>query len=154
MKKIPLCLALLVLSLVCKAQEITMYRTFGGVGFEIDTVSYSPKQILRILNSNPQAYMEFKKAKSKYDVSGILGFAGVVLIAVPLTSAIFGGEPEWGLAAGGALLVGASIPLNLSFRRHALNAIDTYNSGLSSSRAKPSAHLFLSGTALGFTIKF
>ena len=131
-----------------------MYRTFGGVGFEIDTVSYSPIQILRILNSNPQAYMEFKKAKSHYDVAGILGFAGVALIAVPLTTALFGGEPEWGLAAGGALLVGASIPLNISFKRHAINAIDTYNSGLSNSRTERSAHLFLTGTALGVAFKF
>lgn len=114
-------------------QEINIYKTFGGYRFERDSVSVSPKMVLTFMKSNPQAYAEFKKAKTNLDAAGVLGFAGGILIGIPLGTAIGGGDPEWALAAGGLGLLLATIPLNAAFRNHALNALDIYNSKLSSS---------------------
>jgi hypothetical protein len=84
------------------AQKIEMIKTFGGVRFESDTVVYSPKQVLELMRDNPLAYEEFKKAKTNYGVAGALGAIGGFMVGFPLGTAIAGGEPEWGLAAGGA----------------------------------------------------
>jgi hypothetical protein len=111
------------------AQKIEMIKTFGGVRFESDTVVYSPKQVLELMRDNPLAYEEFKKAKTNYGVAGALGAIGGFMVGFPLGTAIAGGEPEWGLAAGGAALIIASIPLNRAFKNHAQNALDIYNKG-------------------------
>lgn len=114
-------------------QEINIYKTFGGYRFERDSVSISPKMVLTIMKSNTQAYTEFRKAKTNLDAAGVLGFTGGVLIGFPLGTAVGGGDPEWALAAGGLVLLLATIPLHTAFRNHALNALDIYNSKLSSS---------------------
>ena len=123
-------------SIVVSAQEIKMYKSFGGVVFEMDTLTLSMKQVMTLLNArNAAAYQEFKKAKANLDVSSVMGFTGGALIAFPLGTAVAGGEPEWGLAAGGAALILGSIPIYRSFRGRAIQALDIYNG--TSSRLKP-----------------
>jgi len=134
-------------------QEIKIYKTFGGFRFERDSVSISPKMVLQIMEVNPQAYAEFKRAKSNYAVAGVLGFAGGVLIGLPLGTAIAGGNPEWGLAAGGLGLLLATIPFTAAFKHHALNALDTYNLGLQTSR-KVKMNFYLAGAGGRLVIRF
>ena len=135
-----------------KAQEITMYKTFGGVRFERDSLVLSPKQVMDILREKPLAFEEFKKAKANYNVGGVLGFTGGLLIGFPVGTAIAGGKPEWGLAAGGAALILGSIPFNRIFKARALNALDIYNGRVPSSRIK--TDLYYGGTSARLVIKF
>jgi hypothetical protein len=135
----------------CLGQEIKIYKTFGGVRFEMDTLVISPKQVLELLKVEPMAYQEFKRAKVNYNVAGVLGFTGGVLIAIPLGTVIVGGEPEWGLAAGGAALLLASIPFNRAFKNRAVNALDLYNKN-HASRIKPTLHF--AGTQARLVIRF
>src|SRR4051812_3333732 len=142
---------------VIPPQGLVMYRTFGGAAFEYtkDTTIFqvSARQVLQIMNKdNPTAYEEFKKGRRLETAGGIMGFVGGVLILFPIGSAIAGANPEWSyLAAGGALIIG-SIPLHRSYKRHAQNAIETYNNGLTSWRPKPA--LFFSKNGLGIQLKF
>jgi hypothetical protein len=129
------------------AQEIKAYKTFGGVRFEMDTVTLSLKQVLEIVKVNPKAYAELKRAKSNYSAAGVLGFAGGVLIGIPLGTALAGGNPEWGLAAGGAGLILASIPFTTAFRGHTMQALDLYNNK-ETSRIKPEFQFYGSGARL------
>ncbi len=135
------------------AQEISIYKTFGGFRFERDSVSISPKMVLQAMEVNPQAHAEFKRAKSNYSAAGVLGFMGVVMIGLPLGTAIVGGDPEWGLAAGGVGLILASIPFTAAFKQHALNALDTYNAGLPTS-SKIKINFYMTGTGGGMIIRF
>lgn len=144
----------LLMGVVCShAQKIEMIKTFGGVRFERDSISYSPKQILDILSDNETAYLEFKRAKSNYDFAGVLGFAGGFMIGFPLGSALFGGDPEWGLAAGGVALILASIPLNNAFKNHAQSALDIYNRGEPTAR-QPKVKFYFTGTGASVVLKF
>lgn len=133
-----------------------MYPRFGGAEFEYnkDTSSFdiSPKEVLVIMKSDPLAYEEFKKARSNYNASGVLGFLGGGLIIVPVITAIAGGDPEWGLAAGGVALVITSIPLHRAFKRHAQSAIDTFNKKHTAFR--PRTEYFISGLGARVVIKF
>ncbi len=133
-----------------------MHKTFGGTGFEYqnDTATFSvgPRQVLDIMHDDPLAYGEFKKARHNYSIAGILGFVGGVLIVVPVGTAIAGGDPEWALASAGAALVITSIPFSKAFRRHAENAIDTYNKKHTAFR--PRTEYFWRGMGVGVGIRF
>ncbi len=164
MKKICVCLSvallLCLLTLGCYAQSpppgLVMYKTFGGAIFEYtkDTTTFtvSPKQVLQIMKDDAAAYQEFKKARVNYSVAGTMGFIGGSLIIFPVVTAIAGGDPEWGFAAGGVAFLAASIPLNKAFKRHAEGAIDTYNKNHTTFR--PHTEYFFSGLGLKVLIKF
>ncbi len=137
-------------------QKLTVYKTFGGVHYEYqkDTAifSVSPKQVKMILKDNPLALVEFKKAKTSYNIAGILGFMGGVMIAFPVGTAIAGGEPEWGLAAGGAALLLSTIPFTSAYRHHSLEAVDRYNE--KHTAFKPRAKYYFSGLGARLVVKF
>ncbi len=153
MKKLVLFLFLvLCLSQVNFAQEIKAYKTFGGVRFEMDTVTLGLNQVLEIVKDNPDAFAELKRAKRNYSAAGICGFAGAILIIVPIGTALVGGSPEWALAAGGAALLVASIPLTRSFRGHTMEALDLYNANYKISRVKPEFQFY--GTGARLRIRF
>jgi hypothetical protein len=138
-------------SYLCNAQEIKMYKTFGGVRYEMDSLILSPKQVLEVLKDNSVAFEEFKRAKVNYNVAGVLGFTGGVLIGFPIGTAIAGGDPEWGLAAGGVGLILASIPFNRAYKGRAFGAIELYNKK-EMSRIKPTFHFF--GTQAKLVVRF
>jgi len=126
------------------SQEITVHRAFGGMRFEMDTLTLTHRQVSELLYVNPAASTEFRSARTLNTVSAVLGFSGAVLIAIPVVNAILGGDSQWGMAvAGGALIVG-SIPLSVSYKRKAEHAIETYNSGL-----KVRGRLYLKGAGIG-----
>lgn len=126
--------------------EIKMYKTFGGARFEMDTLVLSPKQVLQILKVEPLAYEKFKKAKANYNAAGVLGFAGGVLVGLPLGTAIGGGEPEWGMAIAGGVLIIGSFSLNNIFKSHAFEAIELYNG--KTARLKPEFQFYGTGARL------
>jgi len=99
--------------------------------FEMDTLTLTHRQVSELLSINPEATREFALARRSNTISGLLGFTGAILLAIPIASAILGSDPEWGYAAGGAILIAGSIPFNNSYKRRAVHAVDTYNAGLS-----------------------
>ena len=93
---------------VCVAQNIEMKKGFFGTRFYSDGRMVKPGEVLEIMRSDDEAYAHFKKAKTNYDVAGVLGFIGGALVGWPIGTAIGGGDPEWGLAAvgGGFIILG------------------------------------------------
>jgi hypothetical protein len=126
--------------------EIKMYKTFGGARFEMDTLVLSAKQVLEVLKVEPLAYEKFKKAKANYNAAGVVGFAGGVLVGFPLGTAIAGGEPEWGMAIAGGVLILGSLSLNNVFKSHAFEAIELYNG--KTARIKPEFQFYGTGARL------
>ena len=114
-----------------------------------------PKEVLSIMQSNPEAFNAFKKAKSNYDAANVFGFIGGFMIGWPLGSALGGGEPQWGIAAGGAAVLLLGIPLSRGYQKHARNAIDIYNKNdQPSTSLKTSVNMNFTGTGVKFTVKF
>lgn len=159
MNKLTFIAALSLVTFVSSAQQLSMYKSFGGVRFEYnrpaekDTVTVSTRQVSEILSVDPQAFAEFKVARTNATVAGILGFAGGFMIALPVGTAIAGGDPEWGFAAGGAACILASIPFSRAFYKRASSAVDNYNSRHGgSARLKP--ELQWKGTYLSLSFRF
>jgi hypothetical protein len=139
----------------CDAQshKLAIYKTFGGVVYEMDTLSISTQQVAMVLKSNPDAYREFELARTNATASSVLGFSGAALVAVPLVTLVANGEANWLLAGGGAALLLASIPFNLSFKNHAANAIELYNGKLTS-QTRLKSTLYLTGSSATILIRF
>jgi len=124
---------LLLATLHAWCQPISMLKSFGGVRFERDTLILSARQVSDLLYDYPEAYDEFKVARTNNTVGTLLGFTGGVLVGLPVGTALAGGQPEWGLAAGGAALILASIPFNRAFNKRAGHALELYNGSLKAS---------------------
>jgi hypothetical protein len=135
-------------------KRLSIYKSFGGVVFEMDSTSISSKQVSIILQQNQQAYKEFKVAKRKALIGNVIGFTSGLLVAVPLVTAVAGAKPEWAFVGAGGVLFLISLPFNSSFRGHAFNAIEIYNSGVSgcSHRIRPSFHFY--GTSASLVLLF
>jgi len=147
-----LLIALTCLSYAASGQKITFYKTFGGLGFEMDTVTLSMHDVMERMKVNPVAYDEIKRARSNYSAAGVLGFTGALLVAVPLVTVVAGGHPEWGLAVAGGTLILVSIPLNWAFQRHAVNALEEYNKQFESSRIR--TNLYFTATGAKLVLRF
>lgn len=116
-------------SLSASAQgNIRMKKSFLSTRFYYGHAQeLKPKQVLTVMQIDEEAHAVFKKAKANYDAASVLGFAGGFLIGWPIGTALSGGEPEWGLAAGGAAITLLSVPLTLAFNKHAERAVSIYN---------------------------
>ncbi len=152
-----LSLAVLALHFSARGQErIVMYPGFGSVHFEYekDTSAFqvTPKQVSQILFDYPEAWREYKTARTHSTLSGICGFLGAGLVLFPIASAGLGGDPEWGMAASGAALIIGSIPLSRSHRRKAQHAIDLFNQRHSAFAPRP--YLKFWGTGASLTLRF
>lgn len=134
-----------------QSKSITLYKTFGGVRFERDSLILSPKQVQYILEEDAMALSLFKKARTNSATASVLGFAGGVLVGIPVGTALLGGDPEWGLALGGAALIGVSIPFNRLFLKQAQQAIDRHNQQIGAAKLKP--ELFWAGSQAGIRLR-
>jgi hypothetical protein len=135
-------------------KKLSIYKSFGGVVYELDSTTISARQVNMLLKQNPEAYAEFKIARNKSKISSILGFTGGLLVALPLVTAVAGGEPEWIFAGAGAALILISLPFNWSSRGHALNAVESYNLHPSSSGIKVHPSIRFTGTSASLIIRF
>jgi hypothetical protein len=135
-------------------KKLTMYKTFGGAVYEMDTLTLSTKQVMMVLKQNPEAFAEFKVARRRATASSVLGFTGGLLVALPLVTAVAGGQPEWIYAGVGGVFLLATIPLSVSFRGHALNALDIYNSNLHTSKARVKSSFYFYGTGASLVLRF
>jgi len=130
------------------SQPIQIHKTLGGAHFQRDTIYLSHRHVAEILAIDPEATQEFKFAVKNYRVGGLLGFSGAILLAIPVITAISGGEPEWLMAGGGAVLLGVSVPFSRAFKKHSDIAIDGYNARHESTQTR----LYFTGN--GLTLKF
>jgi hypothetical protein len=147
--RLTLAFFVLFLSYEAFSQPIQIHKTLGGAHFQRDTIYLSHRQVSEILSVDPDASLEFKQAVKDYRIGGVLGFSGAILLAIPVITAISGGEPEWLLAGGGAALLGVSIRFSRGFKKHAGNALDGYNA-----RHEPATSGRLYFTGNGITFKF
>lgn len=147
--RITLTLFVILLGYEAISQPIQMHKTLGGAHFQRDTIYLSHRHVAEILSVDPEASQEFKVALKNYRIGGILGFSGAILLAVPLITAIAGGEPEWLMAGGGAILCGTSIPFSRRFKKHSENALTGYNTRHEN---QPQSRLYFNGA--GITLKF
>jgi hypothetical protein len=112
-----------------KSDTIEIKKSFGTV-FRQNGKNLTPKQLMAITSSNPEAYKEMKIAKSNYDFGSVIGFAGGFMVGWPVGTALAGGDANWTLAGIGAGLICISIPFSTAYTKHTKNAVEIYNNQL------------------------
>lgn len=130
-------------------------RMSNGVQFRQHGRLLTPRKMLEILKEDNAAYSEMVIAKSRYDLSLLVGIPGGFLIGWPIGTYIAGGTPSLRMASVGVALSVLSIAFNLSYNRHARTAAGYYNEGLKLVEgAKTSVNLGLCNHGLGLTVRF
>lgn len=116
---------------------------------------YPPRLLLKITESNAEAFKEMKIAKSNSSVSNVFGIPGGFLVGWTLGTAIGGGKANWAVAGIGAGLIAISIPFSTAYSRHAKNAVRIYNDGLKhTAMNKVDFSLGLTSYGIGVKMKF
>ncbi|MBK6929738.1 MAG: hypothetical protein IPH12_02340 [Saprospirales bacterium] len=112
------------------ADTIEIKRTAFGTVFRSNGKTLRPRQLLHLTQPNPEAHRYMQKAKTNYDLSFVLSFAGGFLVGYPLGTAIAGGDANWTLAGIGAGLIVVSVPFTVGYTKNAKEAARLYNAGL------------------------
>jgi hypothetical protein len=94
-----------------------------------------------------------KRAKSNSDISTVLGFAGGLMLAWPVGTAIAGGDPNWILAGIGAGFLAIGIPLSMSASKTMFQAVQIYNSKLNGTYFEQGLLLRLGVTSSGVRLR-
>lgn len=145
--------ALFVCLITCgNAQQLRMERGFGSVRFYLDSTELAVRQLREVLAKEPMALETFKKARTNLTFASILGATGGFLIGFQIGTLIGGGEPDWAIAAGGAALIVAGIPLQRKSYRQSEESLNLYNSKHALHLRKP--EFYLAGTWLKMVIRF
>lgn len=141
----------------CFSQKIETEKVFGGYKYSLNGSQMTIKDLVKTMKSNSQAFNLIKKAQSNNIISSILGYAGGGLIGFPIGSAISGGDANWTLAGIGAGLVAIGIPISSNVNKKTKQAIDLYNSSLSSTSFNEDIREFkviANGNGIGFLMSF
>ena len=135
---------------------ITMEKKLGGYMFYQDSQMLNMSQLVNIMQSNQEASIEIKKAKSSSAWSSVFACAGGFMIGWPLGTAIAGGNPEWAMAGIGAGLVVIAIPIASKATKQAKNAVNIYNNGLSANSIFNNIELkcHFTGNGIGLVLNF
>jgi len=130
-------------------------KPLGGYVFSQHGERLRVKEVVDIMESNTAVYDQMKRAQTNYGWATVVGGAGGFLIGWPLGTALGGGDPEWGMLAAGAVLVGVSIPITSKFVRQSQTAIALYNEGIGATEpTRPSMQLLVQGNGLGLRWQF
>lgn len=116
--------------------KIEMKKNFWGVKFYQDGIDLgTPKNVLLTMRKNEPAANEFGSAISNYNATIFFSAVGGFMIGWPIGQSISKKDPQWGLAAGGAVLVAIGYSFERTFTRRAKKAIDMYNNSSTTSYA-------------------
>lgn len=144
----------LTINLFSSAQTIEMTTSLAGSKFMREDIELSSKQVQQLLSVDETLSLQFKKSRKISTYSGISGFAGGLLVLLPVSTLMLGGDnPEWALAGAGAALLGVSFVLSKSSGKKAQEAIDQYNLSYGNKTGMKSS-IILSGQGIGINIKF
>ncbi len=111
------------------ADTITIVRK-QVARFYYHSQKLKPNQMVKLVKPNKEAYNEMLVAKRAYGTAGFFGFVGGFIIGWQFVSIIQDKPAPWEVSAIGVGALIASIPFSNSYSKHAVKAMELYNSGL------------------------
>jgi len=136
------------------SDSMHVYKNFWGYKFYQGDERLNFNQLPQIMEGDQGAYYLIKKARNNSTIASIISGTGGFLIGWQLGTALFSGEPNWGLVAIGGGLIVISIPIYSKSYKQSLEAVDMYNSGLSTSIRKPVMMVGMTKNGIGVRLNF
>jgi hypothetical protein len=109
------------------SDTISIEKRTLGADFNYKGKDLSLIKLEDVCQPYPDAIEEILLAKRNNNPSIILTLVGAGLIGYTGFKWLMGDDPQWYFAAGGAVLIGATIPLYIGTRNHSINAARIYN---------------------------
>jgi hypothetical protein len=138
-------------SVWAQRKPIQLYKTFGNVRFEYDTLIISSQQVKQLLLQEPNAYELFRKARTNSSAASTVGALGGAVLAFAIVNSLLNGEFDTNVALAGGALLAVSLPFEYRYRSLASQAIDLYNQKAS---ARLQLGLIWKGTSVGLVLRF
>ena len=155
MKKAVLLITILLAVNSSFGQEIKMKLNFFGYKFTQNDERLSWKELVEATESNYEANLIIKKARTNRTIYTVTQFVGGVLIGIPIGQSINDQDPNWTLAYIGGGLALVSVPFAFAAFNNANEGVDKYNLSLkSASHFNPEFKLFATGNGLGISMNF
>ncbi len=108
---------------------IEIRKEFSTV-FLQNELELSPKDLLLITKSNPEAYKEMKKARANNILSSAIGFAGGAMIGWTLGNRMINGNTNPWLLGSGIILIGTSVGCSVGYSIHTKKAVMIFNEAI------------------------
>ena len=134
--------------------SVYVVKSFLGYKFYQNDMRLNFNQLPFVMEENGEAYYVIKKAKSNYTASTVLSSVGGFLLGWQIGSAIFSGNPNWGLAGVGGGLIIVSIPFFTKSFHLSLDAIERHNSALSGATGRLELNFGATGNGVGLIMRF
>lgn len=139
------------------ADTISMRKIFGGYEFYHGAVFIKVNQVADIMQLNNEAFNEFLKSETNYNVGKFFGMVGGGLIGWPIGGALSRGKMNWPLLAVGAGVSLISIPFYRKHIKLARSAISIYNGSLNTSlnnQKRQDLRIGFTGNGIGLVLSF
>ncbi|MFT5971227.1 MAG: hypothetical protein ACI8ZO_001748 [Flavobacteriales bacterium] len=130
----------------------------GNQRFEQNGKRLNPMMLLKIIENDPIAHTEMKKARKAYVAASVIGGIGGFLFGGQLGTVAGGGEANWGVFGTGVAIALVSIPISVGSTKKMRASINHYNSNLGfiepETFHKVTYHLNFTGNGLGLKVQF
>ena len=139
------------------AQEIEMKLNLFGYNFVQNGEKLKWKELVKATESNIDASLLIKKAKSHNSISTFAAIVGGGLVGIPLGQSTTDRDPNWTFAYIGGGLIAIGIPFSLSAFNNVNKGVDKYNLALKSASSfefKPKFKIVASGNGFGLSMNF
>lgn len=136
--------------------SVTMEYSRGRYLFYNGPKTLTMNEVVKIFQSDGQAFKEIRSAQATNTFATIIMGAGAMMIGWPIGNLIDGSKPEWKMAGIGVGLIMVSIPFDRLSKKKLLKAISLYNRDLktSSIRDHNEFKVGLTQNGLGLTMQF
>lgn len=124
---------------------------FWKQDFYQDSLHYDLADLIDLFEIDAQAHELIRKANNQHDLALFCQISGGFLALYPLFNDAIGREPNYNMTYIGLGLIGVSVPLEISSRHKATQAVMRYNQRQMSSLK---ASLKLSPNGLGLSLRF
>ena len=142
---------------ICNAQKIEIEKVFGGYQYTQNGNKITINELVKAMESNSEALVFMKKAKSNNVLALILRGAGGTLITLLPLPALPDGDVKWTLAGIGVGLVAIGFTISSGVNKNTKKAIDLYNSSLNATsffEFKPEFKIVTTGNGIGLSMNF
>lgn len=125
---------------------------FWSQEFYLDSSQYKLSELVDLFEVNEPANQLIRTANNHHDLAFFCQISGGFLAIYPLFNDAIGRDPNYNMSLIGIGLLGLSVPLEISARHKAAEAVALYNQHQQNQRLKTSLHIGYN--SLGLSLRF